>query len=140
MTTTLEKQRENEWRRRLDSAREILQPTTVNLCHVPNWLRLRLLKEFGCRDRSTSGFDVLQHASNIHFCFPSDWLDHWGSTEGGRVFVSEPYQVMPRVVALLDSFAKRLGIVWHIDANSWWNPGSTIRLAFYEHEETGASE
>ena len=136
MSTTLERQREADWRERLDRAREILQPTEVNLHHVPNWFRRRLLRVFGCRDRSTRGFDVLQHAATVHFGFPANWLDNWGSTDGSRVFVSEPYQVSPRVVALLDSFAKRLGIKWHIDANSWWNPGSTIRLALYESQET----
>lgn len=129
-----EKAKQNDWHERLASAREILQPSEVELHRVPNWLRRRMLKVYGCRDGDTSGFGVLQNAVAVHFG-DNFWLDHWGTTDGGRVFASEPYQVNAITVALLDSFAKRLEISWCIEANSWWNPGSTIRLSFFKREE-----
>jgi hypothetical protein len=73
--------------------------STVRAKHLPNWLRLGLLKAFGCQDGDTSGASVLYHALGcIGWDGWSTWLDHWGSTKlsDGRVaFVSEPYLAWP---------------------------------------------
>ena len=67
----------------------------------------------------------------------------WRSTTymGGVAFVSEPYerQITPDTLARLDAFTEKLGIEWHISANSWWYPGWTIRILFYEPDETEGS-
>lgn len=116
---------------RPEHARELLQPSEVDIAHVPNWFRLRLMKAFKNPWRMTSGQAMLHHAVDVHFKY-GDWLDHWGSTEGGKVFVSEPYQLLAGEVAELDSFATKLGVKWYISACSWWYPGQTIRVAFFE--------
>jgi hypothetical protein len=59
----------------------------------------------------------------------TDWLDHWGSTEGGKVFVSEPY-LSPSMVLGASRFAEFCGLYFTIEAVSEWNPPSTIRLSF----------
>lgn len=112
-------------------ARELLKPSEVRLNHVPNWFRLRLLKAFKHPWGNTGGDAILSHAVDVHFRDPY-WLDHWGSTDNGKVFVSEPYNLSPENVAELDSFAKKLGVQWYISACSWWFPGQTIRVAFFE--------
>lgn len=142
-----ERQKQNaDWQERLARLREVLRPTEVRPSHVPQWLRQRLVRAFDCRGRNTSGRAVLHCALYQHFRDEfggSDisWLDHWGSARhpNGVVFVSEPYQVFPRTVALLDSFAKRLGIEWYLSATSWWYPGRTIRIVFYEPKEKRGS-
>ena len=125
---------------RFRQLRKLLKPTEVRLHHVPNWFRRRLLKVFGCSHGYTGGWFVLDHARKQHFGDNARWLDHWGSTKyrSGTAFVSEPYQVSPETVALLDSFAKRIGVDWHLSANSWWYPGWTIRILFCE--QTGARD
>ena len=58
----------------------------VRLHHLPNWLRLRLLKLITCK-RFTHGDAVAFEAQRE---FGLTWLDHWGSTwlpdhdNGGR--------------------------------------------------------
>ena len=124
-------------------ARELLKPSEVRLHHVPNWFRLRMLKAFGCSDGDTTGWDVLHRAVRIHFGDNAHWLDHFGSTKyaGSVAFASEPYEmaVTPDAVARLDAFTEKLGIKWHLSANSFWYPGWTIRILLYEPGETEGS-
>lgn len=119
-----------ERRRRIT---ELLQPTPVRLNHVPNWFRLRLLKAFGCSDRDTSGFGVLQHA--IRSLPSMRWLDHWGSTifQADRsAFVSEPYDFTWEAAQVLQALCQPTGLHWHLDVNSAWNPGRTLRIVIPE--------
>ena len=101
-----EKQKQADWHDHLAREREILQPTVVELGDVPNWFRRRLMKVFGNARGLRGGEAVLNRAVEAHF-ENSDWLDHWGSTESGKVFVSEPYELTPKSVALIESFGCR---------------------------------
>ena len=107
--------------------RELLKPTAVRSSHVPDWLRRELLKVYGCPNRDTAGFAVLQHATGDALW---SWLDHWGSTKIGDklCFVSEPYDVSIEELSQIDSLARRIGCPWYLSPNSWWYPGRTIRI------------
>jgi hypothetical protein len=117
-------------------SRQLLNPSPVRHGHVPNWLRLRILKRIGCHDRDTAGAAVLGVAVSGHNYILDYWLDHWGSTNhrGRTAFVTEPYNGTPDVLEAAARFAERLGIKWHVCANSWWYPGWTVRILFYEPE------
>jgi hypothetical protein len=97
----------------IDQARAVLTPTKVKLSHVPRWFKKSGL--FG-PGRSTN----------------KRWLDHWGSTKvnGEEAFVSEPYDIGSEALLECEEIAKRLGLVFYIDANSWHYPGRTLRLVF----------
>jgi len=118
--------------------REVMQPTEVRLHHVPDWLRLACLHRLprpnvpGYRD--ASGWGVVNDCIR-----PAGWLDHWGSTRlGDRVcFVSEPYSVSAQNVRDIEELASLLDCDWWLSSNSWWNPGSTIRIAFAEKRTEG---
>ena len=121
----------------------------VRLHHVPNWLRLRMLRAFGTSDGYTAGCHVLENAvasaekwvrylndlvGGQPYFVPS-WLDHWGSTviDGNDCFVSEPYMKFPpdqRDLAVPHNFAVSTNCRLLILPQSAWNPPSTIRLLF----------
>lgn len=128
-------------RDQIDRARALLKPSEVQRRRVPNWLRLALLREFGCLRGLNAGADVLNHAldqigGNVH-----NWLDHWGATilsNGQKVLVSEPYQVSNKSLEVVAELADRVGCRWWISANSWHFPGRTIRIVFAEKVEDDA--
>ena len=118
------------------TARELLKPSPVELHKVPNWFRRELLKEFGY-EFSRRGACVVEHAVA---CVRGDdlvgWLDHWGSTvfRGTSAFVSEPYCLTHKSLGAIATIAERCGCRYQVESNSWWFPGSTIRVLFYQDE------
>lgn len=121
---------------RIEAARELLKPSPVDLHKVPNWLRRRMLAAFGCHYGNTSGSAVLHHA--MRQLAEDHWLDHWGATTWGNhpAFVAEPYQLWTRDLQSIEQFADRCGIAWHVTPNSWWYPGWTLRVLFYERNDS----
>lgn len=113
---------------RLAAIRAITKPSHVRLYHEPAWLKKLIrqrLRMAGTRVPPGANVWVLCRAMGVdpHF------LDHWGTVENGRVFVSEPYlstQDMKHAIV----FSELLGLNLDIDAASEWNPPSTIRLSF----------
>jgi hypothetical protein len=115
----------------IQQARDLLKPTPVKQGHVPNWFRILLMREFGCDDGQTYGSSVLYHAANS--LTHTSWLDHWGSTRYRRLqaFTSEPYNLDENDIKAIAEIARRCDCHWFLDANSWWYPGSTIRVVLY---------
>ena len=117
------------------AARELLRPSPVTLNRVPNWFRRAVLREFkGDRYAGTAGHAVVWR---LQRAMPSLALDHWGGTtwRGRPAFVSEPY-CDPDRIAAGQRLADRLGCGFEIDPNSWWYPGATTRLVWFEKEES----
>lgn len=123
----------SEHAQRREAVRAILKPSPVRLHHIPNWLRLRMIRAFGCPGRDTAAWPVLWHAVGER----RRWLDHFGSTlsHGRQVFVSEPYGFSAESAADLEAFCRPMGVKWSVDSNSEWNPGSTVRVSIEEPEE-----
>lgn len=126
----------------IESARAVLNPSPVDAHHVPDWLRRRAMKRFGCNRGDTTGWGVLFHA--VRQVDPTGkatcaWLDHWGVTpwHGKTALAAEPYSLSADDVASIDRFARELGIEWRLSSNSWWFPGRTIRVLFFEAEQEG---
>ncbi len=119
---------------RENEARRLLQPSEVNLRHIPNWFRKRLMKVYGCEHGLRAGLDVLGHARRVN---DWTWLDHRGSTtwRGQTAFVSEPYNLTAGELQQIADMCERCGLHYHVSANSWWNPGRTIRILIFEPEE-----
>ena len=97
-----------------------------------------MLQAFGCPRYLSSGFYVLQHAVKV--CsgeWPSRWLDHFGTSKRGdrKTFVSEPYGISLSAMKSIELFAEKCGLEWNISSNSWWNPGETIRIEFWEKKD-----
>jgi hypothetical protein len=131
--------------RQIVAARELLKPTPVRLHHVPNWLRLRILAAIRAgriprapwnRYCGTDGWSVLMH---VQSCIGDRFLDHFGSTHyrGRPCFVNEPY-LSSEDMDKNRRFAELLGLHWVVSSNSWWFPGNTTRIAFWEPDEGGA--
>jgi hypothetical protein len=76
----------------------------------------------------------------LRAAFPNFRPDHWGSIRvGERVcFVSEPYAILPSDVLTIHAVAECLGISYDVSGNSYWRPGDTLRITFYEKDQ-GAS-
>lgn len=114
----------------IEKMRALAKPSPVRLHHEPRWLLKRIHKSCGRSMR------VWEYAHSERFGF---FLDHWGTVDDGKVFVSEPYPTA-RMIAAADAFSESLGLQIYIRANSHWNPGSTIRLEFrvppHEEKET----
>ncbi len=119
----------DQTQKQIDDARLLLKPSPVELHHVPDWFRRALLKAIGCCHGDTSGWGVLNYARQK---FSWTWLDHFGSTTlGDRIcFVSEPYNVNPAELQQVKDLAEKIGCQWYLCANSWWYPGSTLRIVF----------
>jgi len=125
-----------EW---IDQAREFLKPTVVELNHVPNWLRLRLIKHFKIPREYHSGHQSLYYAASesFHPNRGTDWLDHWGSTTiyDRSCFVSEPYSLNTQDKDLIDLFANRARLTVFYSANSYWFPSQSLRIGFLPDQE-----
>ena len=121
-------------KKRILAFREMFRPSPVRLQHVPDWLRRRILKAHGCRDGMTDGWSVLHNAAGP---MPR-WLDHFGSTtlpNGKRAFVSEPYGFTHEMATELQAFCEPMGLRYHVSANAWWNPPSTVRIVIEEPDK-----
>lgn len=103
----------------IEAARALLKPTKVRLHHVPRFfLKVKIVSNWG------HGYHGFPGAT---------WLDHYGSTklaDGRTAFVSEPYHVTAGDLAECTAIADHIGCTFWVSANSWWCPGSTIRLCF----------
>ncbi len=122
----------------IERLREERRPTPVALHEYPkpNWLRIRLLKKFGARDRDTSWWAMHQWLGPM---FGYGRLDHWGTTKlenGYTAFVTEPYGDIANLSPVMEFVARHLGCDWLVSENSWWCPGGTIRGALYEGPES----
>ena len=118
---------------RIEALRRQLKPSAVRLHHVPDFFRRRLLKAYGCSYGDNSGYGALGHAERKHGWH---WVDHPGSTtyRGRPAFVSEPYQLSFEDHAAIDALCRECNLAYFVSANSWWNPGSTLRVLIYEPE------
>ncbi|HID78810.1 MAG TPA: hypothetical protein EYP56_22800 [Planctomycetaceae bacterium] len=101
----------------------------VRLHHIPNWLRLLMIRRLKIPRELHSGWGVIMHAQSHGYM--DGWLDHWGSTRRGNeiIFVSEPYGLTDAAVRNLDTFCRRLGVDYEISACSEWYPTFTLRVA-----------
>lgn len=114
----------------IDELRKTYKPTPVRQHHLPKWFKTKLanwLKAEGYRP----GREPL-----YVFSYVTEWsLDHWGSSENGQVFVSEPYR-SPTTEGAAAMLAKNKHIAEILDcdfselANSYWFPGRTTRYEF----------
>jgi len=117
-------------RKRIEDARYLLKPNEVELNKLPTWLTRRLRtyrKEQGLDDLPTS---MLLHETVRKLCDPR-WLDHWGLSADDE-FVSEPYNFNSKTAEALESLCSELGIEWTVSSNTWWFPGSTVRITLRE--------
>jgi len=134
----------SEVQQQIDTAREILKPSPVRPNHIPRWFA-QCLKPFRHKhDGTNMSFHRMREAVG------GRWVDHYGSTlivrrEFGRevrteqiCFVSEPYGFRPDDARYLDELAKRTGVLWSLEANSWWYPGHTVRIVIEPPKATGA--
>ena len=115
-------------------ARKLLGPSEVRLHHIPGWLRLRMLRAFGCGKYDSNGWSVLHHAVGDR----RRWLDHIGSTtlsNGRRAFVSEPYGFSSGMAKELEAFCVPMGLDWRVSGNAEWYPGSTVRIVIEEPQK-----
>ncbi len=124
-------------------ARRLLKPGEVRLHKMPTWLNRRLVAY-----RKTQGLDRLPLSMLLGHTVPSicgphsgGWVDHWGMSDGGPFaccgeapnLVSEPYGFGTETAKALDRFCEALGgLKWHVSSNSWWFPGSTVRIIVHE--------
>ena len=115
-------------------ARELFEPSKVDIQRVPPWLRKRLIAALKaksytnvCATRHSGG--LLESAANA--TDDSMWLDHWGVTTMSSVqyFVSEPYEYGFHLRAI-QQFVDMLTLEYRVLANSWHFPGRTIRILF----------
>ena len=119
-------------RRRIEEARRILKPRKVRAGHVPNWLRRKMLKRFGCESGYTDAWSVLQQTLGRLYGGRPRWLDHYGSSKQGdvNVFVAEPYSLTAADLRDVAAFATELGLSVAVGSNSWHYPGATVRIEF----------
>ena len=108
--------------------------------HVPNWLRLQIIRLMPVSRYDLDGRGALMATTRIN-ALSGSWLDHWGSAtiNGQTVFVSEPYADAsdPPVEAI--EFARRFDLRLEVRRESAWNPPSTIRLVFFPPEKPAVS-
>ena len=117
---------------RIKLAREVLKPSRVRLHRSPFWFRQALREALWSPNRPIGRHgEVLIH----QVLGPLGWLDHWGLSKldsGTEVFVSEPYSVDENEILSIAAVASAIDCRWWLSANSWWNPGATIRIVFAE--------
>lgn len=115
----------------IEQARKLLGPSPVRLHHVPGWFSKAIRKAYGRSRPTTPAGEAMQGLLRHHWT--ERWLDHWGSTRhcAQVAFVAEPYGITEQEVALIATIASDLGCDWRLCSNSWWYPGSTLRILFY---------
>lgn len=129
-------------------ARKVLEPGEVKLHVIPIWLskRITAYRRLNCLAPTSSRVWALQdaileiaRAAGLEPDFR--WLDHWGVSDSGpyscchgknKCFVAEPYGFSTRTALWLDAIADALDLTWHISSNTYWFPGSTIRIILHE--------
>jgi hypothetical protein len=121
-------------RQRIEAARRLLGPSAVELHKVPNWFRLAYVRAFRLSHNGASGWNVIDHLQR--HLGRGGWLDHFGKgTYRGRpAFISEPYGVDLADIEKIAELAAVLGCEYEINPNSFWFPGATTRIAFYQQE------
>ncbi len=119
----------------LKEQRGLEEPLPVRLHHVPNWLRLRILRVWpkGEPKYMTAGDWLLNRLLFSTGALVGDvWLDHWGSVPqiGTRVpaFVSEPYGFREEQLEAAVCFAKALGLTLAVSQPGAWHSGTTRYL------------
>ena len=115
-------------------ARALLKPSKVTLCKVPKWFRLTFRKAFPAEIKRAPIKHDAWHT--MHNVFHFRWLDHDGQGDwGGKpAYISEPYGLTADKVKEIEWLANSLGCEYCITPNSWWYPGSTWRIVFFERE------
>ena len=115
----------------IQAARKLLKPGAIKLWGAPVWFKKAYRKSFGGCKRTEYGDVVTRLANNHGFA----WLDHFGESvwySGEKIFVSEPYQITNKDHSQISELARELDCEYRISSNSWWYPGHTIRIEFYE--------
>jgi hypothetical protein len=112
-------------------ARKVFDPTPVRLHHRPKWFMqlLAAAKRRNPHGPAAGFYEDLRRGS-----WKLDWMDHWGSTvllNGTPAFVSEPYGITSETLAEVEAIAEECGCYANVSANSYWYPGSTIRIEIY---------
>lgn len=131
---------EREQRTTINALRKLLKPGEVRLHHLPSWVGNALRKAFKQRkydDPVSCLFNAFRGMESI--------VDHWGSIDPAsdlafrlRPFVLEPYSISAERLARCEEVARVCGANVVVEANSWWYPGRTIRIAFYNQAECDA--
>ena len=117
----------------IEAARELLQPSPVQVGVMPEWFASRLKRAFGTldpdkRDAISDRFaarreHVFDHAGQS--IIPDRFIDP-------ACFVCEPYGLDSATCILISRLCGDLGCYYLIDANSWHYPGKTIRVIFHQ--------
>lgn len=102
----------------------ITRPTPVRLHHAPRWVSQLVRRYLGGKSKGSPLWEI-----DSAIIGPT-LFDHWGSTDGGRVLVSEPYASNGHVNKA-SQFALALGILWRFSPVSEWNPPLTVRFSFW---------
>ncbi len=116
---------------RIAAARKLLKSSPVTLWACPRWLRWRI------ESVEKGTWLPMEYLFGEQLHTTARWLDHWGTSRIGSrsVFVSEPYDFDLDDAKEVDVFCKTLGLGWYLSSNSWWYPGRTIRIVFYEESQ-----
>ena len=119
----------------IDAARQLLQPSPVDLHHVPGWFRLVLLENYGCQHGPTDGSTLL---TTLAQTLEWRWVDHWGSTSyhGVHAFVSEPYGLRAADLGAIAEMCRACNLEYIVSPNSWWYPSHTIRILIFPKTDT----
>ena len=131
MTTPEKKQEET-----INAVRRLIQVKEPVLHRIPSWLTKRL-RAFG-RRQHVGGYSAEMIMQSYMPC-SMHWLDHWGTLKPGcccsdaAAFVSEPYGLTDKDAKEVTRFCEALGgLSWHVEADSWWYPGSTVRIVIHD--------
>ena len=119
-----------KWRK---EERERHKITPVNLHKMPTWFRRRMRAAIRTH-RYWTPCDGLR-SLGVEFGCGRHVFDHWGTGVDGS-FISEPYDKIGDVKfeQAVKDISDVLGIEYAITGpmTSWWFPGRTIRVSFFE--------
>ncbi len=152
MTSAESKRAAEKQQQMILDARKVLQPGEVRLHLIPMWLSKRItayrrknhLQPARCKQWALQDtiLEIARAASVSTYLTPR-WLDHWGVSDSGpygcchgrgRCFVAEPYSFCTGTALWLDAIAEALDLTWHVSSNTYWFPGSTIRITLHEKQ------
>jgi hypothetical protein len=126
--------------RSIDEARRVLRPIEVALGDRPKWLGPRIAAFRRKHDLGAMSVSMAFENTVGLICPEPYWLDHWGRCRKGSaaccyaigdILVAEPYNFYSATAKSLDIFCKKLDLEWHVSSNSWWYPGSTVRIEIH---------
>lgn len=86
----------------------------------------------------THPFYAFQHSAR--HCGGESWIDHCGRLklpDGSWVIVSEPYQLSCDAFQQLQKFCNLLRLTYRVQPESWWYPGSTLRITIWREGDFG---